>query len=216
MTAAPARLFKRIKDNVGTQLRTHAPARFSMTVGLCVPQVCVDNVLKTMKENANKASSILLTAIPQISQMDWASTIKTLKVSLHSHPSEEVVKADVYAFAIEMRHIFMTLTTYCCTFLRLLQEQSSHLLLPDNKLVIASLTLWPSEIDSSLLCCGFFFFRVFVKQDGFWTPKPYQSCATCFHAPQEQTCAFFLIKYLFHVFLLCQSVAQSSVMLPKH
>ncbi|KAM9770045.1 S-methyl-5'-thioadenosine phosphorylase [Menidia menidia] len=41
--------------------------------------VCVDNVLKTMKENANKASSILLTAIPQISQMDWAQTIKTLK-----------------------------------------------------------------------------------------------------------------------------------------
>lgn len=34
-----------------------------------------------MKENANKASSILLTAIPQISQMDWAQTIKTLKVS---------------------------------------------------------------------------------------------------------------------------------------
>lgn len=41
--------------------------------------VCVDNVLKTMKENANKASSILLTAIPQISQMDWAQTINTLK-----------------------------------------------------------------------------------------------------------------------------------------
>ncbi|XP_068583022.1 S-methyl-5'-thioadenosine phosphorylase [Cebidichthys violaceus] len=41
--------------------------------------VCVDNVLKTMKENANKASSILLTAIPQISQMDWAQTMRTLK-----------------------------------------------------------------------------------------------------------------------------------------
>ncbi|TDH16273.1 hypothetical protein EPR50_G00018140 [Perca flavescens] len=41
--------------------------------------VCVDNVLKTMKENANKASSILLTAIPQISQMDWAQTMKALK-----------------------------------------------------------------------------------------------------------------------------------------
>uniref|UniRef100_H3DL06 Purine nucleoside phosphorylase n=1 Tax=Tetraodon nigroviridis TaxID=99883 RepID=H3DL06_TETNG len=49
------------------------------TVCLCMPQVCVDNVLKTMKENANKASSILLTAIPQISQMDWAPTIRTLK-----------------------------------------------------------------------------------------------------------------------------------------
>lgn len=52
-------------------------------------QVCVDNVLKTMKENANKASSILLTAIPQISQMDWTQTMKTLKVSwrlmIHFH-----------------------------------------------------------------------------------------------------------------------------------
>lgn len=48
-------------------------------------QVCVDNVLKTMKENANKASSILLTAIPQISQMDWAQTIRTLKVGWHLH-----------------------------------------------------------------------------------------------------------------------------------
>lgn len=37
--------------------------------------VCVDNVLKTMKENANKASSILLTAIPQICQLDWEQTI---------------------------------------------------------------------------------------------------------------------------------------------
>lgn len=50
-------------------------------VFLPLSQVCVDNVLKTMKENANKASSILLTAIPQISQMDWAQTMKTLKVS---------------------------------------------------------------------------------------------------------------------------------------
>lgn len=46
--------------------------------------VCVDNVLKTMKENANKASSILLTAIPQICQMDWTPTIKTLKALVQS------------------------------------------------------------------------------------------------------------------------------------
>lgn len=91
-----------------------------------------------MKENANKASSILLTAIPQISQMDWAQTIKTLKVSERSHPSEEVVKADVddflaifeergcvilfYVPLLSMRHLFV----------ELLQEQSSHLLLSDN------------------------------------------------------------------------------------
>uniref|UniRef100_A0A3Q3IFB7 S-methyl-5'-thioadenosine phosphorylase n=1 Tax=Monopterus albus TaxID=43700 RepID=A0A3Q3IFB7_MONAL len=42
-------------------------------------EVCVDNVLKTMKENANKASTILLTAIPRISEMDWAQTVNTLK-----------------------------------------------------------------------------------------------------------------------------------------
>ncbi|XP_067297731.1 S-methyl-5'-thioadenosine phosphorylase [Pseudorasbora parva] len=46
--------------------------------------VCVDNVLKTMKENANKASSILLTAIPQISQMDWESTINAHKLMSQS------------------------------------------------------------------------------------------------------------------------------------
>lgn len=62
----------------------------------------MDNVLKTMKENANKASSILLTAIPQISQMDWAPTIRTLKVSL---PLEEVVKADVYTIAILQKDV---------------------------------------------------------------------------------------------------------------
>ncbi|XP_059407775.1 S-methyl-5'-thioadenosine phosphorylase-like [Carassius carassius] len=46
--------------------------------------VCVDNVLKTMKENANKASSILLTAIPQICQMDWESTINAHKLMAQS------------------------------------------------------------------------------------------------------------------------------------
>ncbi|XP_042622896.1 S-methyl-5'-thioadenosine phosphorylase-like [Cyprinus carpio] len=46
--------------------------------------VCVDNVLKTMKENANKASSILLTAIPQICQMDWECTINAHKLMSQS------------------------------------------------------------------------------------------------------------------------------------
>ncbi|KAM4604218.1 uncharacterized protein ACJ7VT_018786 isoform 2-T2 [Polymixia lowei] len=46
--------------------------------------VCVDNVLKTMKENANKASSILLTVIPQICQMDWTLTMKALKSTAQS------------------------------------------------------------------------------------------------------------------------------------
>lgn len=37
-----------------------------------------------MKENANKASSILLTAIPQICQMDWDATLKVMSVSVLS------------------------------------------------------------------------------------------------------------------------------------
>lgn len=43
-------------------------------------QVSVDKVLKTLKENANKATSLLLTAIPQIGSMDWTETQHNLKV----------------------------------------------------------------------------------------------------------------------------------------
>ncbi|CDQ88343.1 unnamed protein product [Oncorhynchus mykiss] len=54
--------------------------RLSVAIFLHIQNVCVDNVLKTMKENANKASSILLTAIPLIcTQEDWTHTIKALK-----------------------------------------------------------------------------------------------------------------------------------------
>ncbi|XP_040396822.1 S-methyl-5'-thioadenosine phosphorylase isoform X3 [Cygnus olor] len=45
--------------------------------------VSVDKVLKTLKENANKATSILLTAIPLIGSMEWTDTLHTLKVSTH-------------------------------------------------------------------------------------------------------------------------------------
>lgn len=41
----------------------------------------MDKVLKTLKGNANKATSILLTAIPQIGSMEWTNTLHTLKVS---------------------------------------------------------------------------------------------------------------------------------------
>uniref|UniRef100_A0A8C8VIY3 S-methyl-5'-thioadenosine phosphorylase n=1 Tax=Pelusios castaneus TaxID=367368 RepID=A0A8C8VIY3_9SAUR len=41
--------------------------------------VSVDKVLKTLKENANKATSILLTAIPQIGSMDWTETLSNMK-----------------------------------------------------------------------------------------------------------------------------------------
>jgi len=43
----------------------------------------VDKVLKTLKGNANKATSILLTAIPQIASMEWTDTLQTLKVSTY-------------------------------------------------------------------------------------------------------------------------------------
>lgn len=43
----------------------------------------MDKVLKTLKGNANKATSILLTAIPQIGSMEWTDTLHTLKVSKH-------------------------------------------------------------------------------------------------------------------------------------
>ncbi|XP_063074388.1 S-methyl-5'-thioadenosine phosphorylase [Engraulis encrasicolus] len=46
--------------------------------------VCVDNVLKTMKENANKASTILLTAIPQIYQMKWEGVLKGMSAMVQS------------------------------------------------------------------------------------------------------------------------------------
>uniref|UniRef100_A0A670ZVP5 Methylthioadenosine phosphorylase n=1 Tax=Pseudonaja textilis TaxID=8673 RepID=A0A670ZVP5_PSETE len=41
--------------------------------------VSVDRVLKTLKENANKATSLLLTAIPQIGSMEWSETHQNLK-----------------------------------------------------------------------------------------------------------------------------------------
>lgn len=80
MTSAQGALPWRMKGEPGMQRVSHATAHLNASC-LSPSQVCVDNVLKTMKENANKASSILLTAIPQISQMDWAQTIKSLKVS---------------------------------------------------------------------------------------------------------------------------------------
>lgn len=45
----------------------------------------MDRVLKTLKENANKAKSLLLTTIPQIGSMEWSETLHNLKVSMLSH-----------------------------------------------------------------------------------------------------------------------------------
>ncbi|XP_067839404.1 S-methyl-5'-thioadenosine phosphorylase isoform X2 [Heptranchias perlo] len=43
--------------------------------------VCMEKVLKVMKENANKALSIILTAVPQIASMDWSESIMNLRAS---------------------------------------------------------------------------------------------------------------------------------------
>uniref|UniRef100_UPI00398EEAA3 S-methyl-5'-thioadenosine phosphorylase n=1 Tax=Pristiophorus japonicus TaxID=55135 RepID=UPI00398EEAA3 len=43
--------------------------------------VTVEKVLKIMKENANKALTIILTAIPQIACMDWSESIRNLRAS---------------------------------------------------------------------------------------------------------------------------------------
>lgn len=51
-----------------------------LLIGLISLQVSVDKVLKTLKENVNKATSLLLTAIPQIGSMDWTETQLSLKV----------------------------------------------------------------------------------------------------------------------------------------
>ncbi|EGW01216.1 S-methyl-5'-thioadenosine phosphorylase [Cricetulus griseus] len=41
--------------------------------------VSVNGVLKTMKENANKAKNLLLTTIPQIGSVEWSETLRNLK-----------------------------------------------------------------------------------------------------------------------------------------
>uniref|UniRef100_A0A8C3KQZ1 S-methyl-5'-thioadenosine phosphorylase n=1 Tax=Calidris pygmaea TaxID=425635 RepID=A0A8C3KQZ1_9CHAR len=48
--------------------------------------VSVDQVLRTLKMNADKATSLLLTAIPQIGSMEWTDTLHTLRVSTHMRP----------------------------------------------------------------------------------------------------------------------------------
>nr|XP_008530212.1 PREDICTED: S-methyl-5'-thioadenosine phosphorylase-like [Equus przewalskii] len=42
-------------------------------------EVSVDRVLKILKENGNKAKSLLLSTIPQIGSMEWSETLRTLK-----------------------------------------------------------------------------------------------------------------------------------------
>ncbi|NXK28452.1 MTAP phosphorylase, partial [Arenaria interpres] len=44
--------------------------------------VSVDKVLRTLKMNADKATSLLLTAIPQIGSMEWTDTLNTLRTTV--------------------------------------------------------------------------------------------------------------------------------------
>ncbi|XP_063035882.1 S-methyl-5'-thioadenosine phosphorylase isoform X1 [Melospiza melodia melodia] len=59
--------------------------------------VSVDKVLKTLKGNANKATSILLSAIPQIGSMEWTSTLHALKEELHLG-GENVLSVSAYLY----------------------------------------------------------------------------------------------------------------------
>ncbi|XP_069782934.1 S-methyl-5'-thioadenosine phosphorylase isoform X2 [Narcine bancroftii] len=43
--------------------------------------VTVEKVLKILEENANKALTIILAAVPQIASMDWYESIKNLKIN---------------------------------------------------------------------------------------------------------------------------------------
>nr|XP_014353931.1 PREDICTED: S-methyl-5'-thioadenosine phosphorylase-like [Latimeria chalumnae] len=49
--------------------------------------VSVDKVLKTMKGNAKKAASVLLTSIPKIATVDWTEVLKSMRVSVPSKSS---------------------------------------------------------------------------------------------------------------------------------
>ncbi|XP_038625618.1 S-methyl-5'-thioadenosine phosphorylase [Tachyglossus aculeatus] len=41
--------------------------------------VSVDKVMKILKENANKATSLLLTAVPHIGSLEWTETVQNMK-----------------------------------------------------------------------------------------------------------------------------------------
>nr|KAF6314992.1 hypothetical protein mMyoMyo1_013422 [Myotis myotis] len=77
-------------DRTTTRPQTFYDGSHSCARGVChIPmaepfcpktrEVSVDRVLKTLKENANKAKSLLLTTIPQIGSMEWSETLHNLK-----------------------------------------------------------------------------------------------------------------------------------------
>ncbi|KAK2514005.1 Mtap [Columba livia] len=58
--------------------------------------VSVDKVLKTLKGNANKATSILLSAIPQIGSMEWTNTLQTLKITFTKYCATKNLRFKVH------------------------------------------------------------------------------------------------------------------------
>lgn len=105
-----------------------------------------------------------------------------------------------------MYHIFISLTSHCCTFMRLLWGQSNHLLLSDNKLIIAMRPDWPrdrlrlthnwrADKHISLTCSSTHWINVVY-----------------FHALQHQTCVFswLNIYYMFSIVLVSGSVLRDA------
>ncbi|ERE86203.1 S-methyl-5'-thioadenosine phosphorylase-like protein [Cricetulus griseus] len=76
--------------------------------------VSVDGVLKTMKENANKAKSLLLTTIPQIGSMEWSETLRNLKVSGLT-PVSRYKSGFSHIFPC-FHFKFVIISTYCLPF----------------------------------------------------------------------------------------------------
>ncbi|KAI5625234.1 S-methyl-5'-thioadenosine phosphorylase [Silurus asotus] len=78
--------------------------------------VCVDNVLKTMKENANKASSILLTAIPLINHMTWEETLSQHRVT-HTHTHTHT-HSHTLSLSLTHTHTFTLSLSYTHSLIR--------------------------------------------------------------------------------------------------
>ena len=61
-------------------------------------QVNVENVLKTFKDNAARATAVILKVIPRLKEVDWTKTIKANKVIYRVHVTVKVCKLFCHSF----------------------------------------------------------------------------------------------------------------------
>ena len=71
-------------------------------------QVSVDSVLKTFKENAEKATKILCNAVVKIAARDWSEVLKKNEVSTHTKLSYQTCILG-YSDAYVSRNAFISL-----------------------------------------------------------------------------------------------------------